>query len=106
MKTAVIILSITGAIVWVILIIWLLVWICLKIYYAIRSSTVVDNLIVAYKWYKMPIYELNKMWEQYSRKGYIRIRDNHNLSWVGRDVLVKRIRRYRNKLNKKENGNA
>ncbi|WP_044161544.1 hypothetical protein [Bacteroides reticulotermitis] len=106
MKTLITILVITGAITWLVILLWpiLMMYSLAKVYVFPCILIPSRNLIVAYLWFKMPIEELNEMWEKFSRKGYRRIRGRRRLSWLGRYILVKRVRKYRNNLNKRRNG--
>lgn len=80
-------------------------WLFRIIYYAalyIKELLVdnkhIRNLRTAYKWSRMPIEELNAMWEKNSRKGYVYIRANRKCMWLCRYILTTRVRKYRASL--------
>lgn len=94
----------TGSIAWLCAIGYLLyiLYCGFSYYLGITIGKCYHNLLIAYEWYRMPIEELNVLWEKNSRHGYLRIRHCKKYVWVSRYVLVKRVRKYRKQLNSHE----
>lgn len=90
----------TGIVAWSCVLFYLIYIIyCVFLYcWSETMGKCISNLLTAYKWYKMPIEQLNIMWMKNSRHGYCRIRHCKRFVWVCRYILVKRVRKYRKQL--------
>lgn len=97
----------TGVIVWFFIIAYLLSVFYAKLcsYYRKTLGSCIGNLRIAYQWYKMPIKDLNSIWELHIHYDYRFIRKYKRYNWVSRYILVKRIRKYRNQIAQNEQEN-